>query len=162
MLSPFGSNQWRLLHNGSQIATLQRYGRRHVSRLMIPGEDEIVIAPYRHSMVHAVDPTGVELGRIARASWLGRRWEVTSKTWAYELVSHPRPRRWQITVGGTPVAEIQGSLLSYNRVAIRAQLGVPLLVVALAWHVIARPWEAAAAPGTLIPYAEEVQEIVHR
>ncbi|MCP5111096.1 MAG: hypothetical protein GY953_09695, partial [bacterium] len=90
------------------------------------------------------------LARITRTSWLGRRWEITSKRWVYALVSDRRPRRWQITVGGTSVAQISGSLISYNRVKIEAPLGIPILVLALSWHVIARPWEAAAAPTSLL------------
>ena len=102
---------------------------------------------------------GNELARITRTSWFGRRWEITSKRWAYELISDPRPRRWHVTVGGTSVAQITGSLVSYNKVDINAPVGVPILVVALAWHSIARPWEAAAAPFTLIAADPTIQPI---
>ena len=141
-----------------EIATLRRLGRLHISRLYLPGGEEAVLVPEERSVVTALDDAGDELARITRTSWFGRRWEVSSKKWAYELVSDPRPRRWQITVGGTPVAQITGSLVSYNRVDIEAPLGVPVLVVALAWHVIARPWEAAAAPSTLVasPASEDL------
>ncbi len=148
--SPFMSNRWRLDGTEGEIATLRRLGRLHISRLYLPGGEEAALVPEERSVVAALDETGEELARITRASWFGRRWEVVSKKWAYELVSDPRPRRWQITVGGTSVAQITGSLVSYNRVDIDAPLGVPVLVVALAWHVVARPWEAAAAPSTLL------------
>ncbi len=148
--SPFMSNRWRLLGGDGEIATLRRMGRLHISRLYLPDGEEAVLSPEQRSMVVALDAEGGELARITRTSWFGRHWEISSKRWAYELESDPRPRRWQITVGSTPVAQITGSLLSYNRVAVDAPLGVPLLVVALAWHVIARPWEAAAAPATLV------------
>ena len=148
--SPLGSNRWRLFANDDEIAQLRRQGRLHISRILLSSGEEATLAPDERSAVVALDADGRELARITRTSWFGRRWEVTSQRWAYELVSDPRPRRWQVTVGGTSVAQITGSLLSYNRVAIDAPLGVPLLVVALSWHVIARPWEAAAAPATLI------------
>jgi len=148
--SPLMSSRWRLIHNGNEVATLRRIGRLHISRIYLPDGDEAVLTPYEHSTIVALDKAGGELARITRTSWLGRRWEIASKRWAYDLVSDPRPRRWHFTVGGTSVANVTGSLISYNRVSIDAPLGIPVLVVALAWHAIARPWEAAAAPATLI------------
>ena len=144
------SNRWRLDSNDGELATLRRLGRLHISRLYLTDGEEAVLVPEERSVVAALDAAGAEQARITRTSWFGRSWEITSKQWAYELVSDPRPRRWQITVGGTSVAQITGSLVSYNRVDIDAPLGLPLLVVALAWHVIARPWEAAAAPTALV------------
>lgn len=153
--SPLGSSRWRLFANDDEIAQLRRLGRLHISRIQLPSGEEATLTPDDRSAVVALDGNGNELARITRTSWFGRRWEITSQKWAYELVSDPRPRRWHITVGGTPVAQITGSLVSYNRVAVDAPLGVPLLVIALAWHVIARPWEAAAAPSTLIAATAE-------
>ena len=153
--SPFMSSQWKLVDNNGERARLRRLGRLHISRMSLQNGEEVTLTPSGQSVVVAVDPEGEELARITRTSWFGRRWDVTSKRWAYELVSDRRPRRWQITVGGTSVAQITGSLVSYNSVNIEAPLGAPLLVVALAWHVIARPWEAAAAPGTLVAMREE-------
>lgn len=143
------SNRWRLVDNGGEVAQLRRLGRLHISRIYLPNGEEAVLTPQGQSVL-ALDPAGGELARITRTSWFGRSWDIASKRWAYELKSHPRPRRWQITVGGTAVAHISGSLVSYNNVTVDAPLGVPILVVALAWHVIARPWEAAAAPTTLV------------
>jgi hypothetical protein len=157
--SPLMSSRWRLDGADGEIATLRRQGRLHISRLYLPGGEEAVLVPEERSVVTALDDAGDELARITRTSWFGRRWDVSSKMWAYELVSDPRPRRWQITVGGTPVAQISGSLVSYNRVDIEAPLGVPLLVVALAWHVIARPWEAAAAPSTLVAAPSHTDQV---
>jgi hypothetical protein len=155
--SPFMSSRWRLLHNGNEVATMRRIGRLHISRIYMPGGDEAVLAPHQHSVVVALDNDGRELARITRTSWFGRRWEITSQRWVYELISDPRPRRWHFTVGGASVARITGSLVSYNKVDIDAPLGVPILVVALAWHSVARPWEAAAAPATLIATDPTVQ-----
>lgn len=157
--SPFLSNRWRLLGSTGELATLRREGRLHISRIYLPNGEEAVLAPHQRSVVTALDTEGAELARITRTSWFGRRWEISSQRWAYELESDPRPRRWQITVGSTSVAQISGSLISYNRVKIDAPLGVPILVVALAWHVVARPWEAASAPATLVatPASDELQ-----
>ncbi|MEA2002088.1 MAG: hypothetical protein U9N84_09435 [Actinomycetota bacterium] len=153
LLSALMSNKWRLVSAGEDVAQLIRSGRLHISRIAVPNGEEAVLTPHEHSVVHALDPEGNELARITRTSWLGRNWEVTSKSWVYELVSDRRPRRWHVTVGSTPVAQISGSLVSYNRVKVEAPLGIPILVLALSWHVIARPWEAAAAPGTLLAAA---------
>ncbi|MDJ0664196.1 MAG: hypothetical protein QNJ75_06525 [Acidimicrobiia bacterium] len=148
--SSLGSNRWRLFANDEELAQLRRLGRLHISRIQLPSGEEATLTPDGRSVVVALDRDGNELARIIRTSWFGRRWEIESQKWAYELISDPRPRRWHIAVGGTSVAQITGSLVSYNRVMIDAPLGVPLLVVALAWQVVARPWEAAAAPATLI------------
>jgi hypothetical protein len=157
MVSPWMSNRWRIISGNEELAHLRRFGRLHISRIYLPGGEEAVITPGGHSVVHALDPDGTELAQIIRTSWLGRRWDVISQRWAYELRSDPRPRRWQIMVGGTSVAQLSGSLISYNRVRVDAPLGIPLLVLALGWHVVARPWEAAAAPATLIaaPHAQQ-------
>ncbi len=148
--SSFMSSRWRLIDGTGEVAQLRRLGRLHISRIYLPNGEEAVLTPHGQSVVLALDTDGGELARITRTSWFGRSWEITSKRWAYELKSDPRPRRWQIRVGGTSVAQISGSLVSYNKVNVEAPLGAPILVIALAWHVIARPWEAAAAPGTLV------------
>jgi hypothetical protein len=152
------SNRWRLRSGNEDVAELRRFGRLHISRIYLPSGEEAVLAPHEQSVVHVLDNEGDELARITRRSWFGRRWEIASKRWAYDLESDPRPRRWQITVGGTSVAQISGSLVSYNKVVVDAPLGVPILVVALAWHVIARPWEAAAAPATLVAAPMQLDE----
>ena len=154
LVSPFMSSRWRLLSGDEQLAELRRVGRLHISRIKVANGEEAVLTPHGQSVVVALDDTGAELARVTRRSWFGRRWEIESKKWAYDLVSDPRPRRWQFTVGGTSVAQITGSMVSYNKVEIDAPLGIPILAVALAWHVIARPWEAAAAPTTLVAAAE--------
>lgn len=150
LVSPFMSSRWRLVDKDDEIAQLRRLGKLHISRLYLPNGEEAVLTPHEQSVVLAVDTDGGELARITRTSWWGRSWDITSKRWAYELKSDPRPRRWQVMVGGTSVAQISGSLVSYNKVDVEAPLAVPILVIALAWHVIARPWEAAAAPATLV------------
>jgi hypothetical protein len=155
LVSPFLSSRWQLLSNGAVLADLERSGRLHVSRLTVPNGEIAVLTPHEQGVVVALDEDGTELARITRRSWLGRRWEIESKKWAYDLVSNPRPRRWHVTIGGTPVAQVSGSIVSYNNIMIEAPLGVPILVIALAWHVVARPWEAAAAPATLIATPEE-------
>ena len=159
LVSPLMSSRWQLVADDEVVAELRRSGRLHISRIKVPNGEEAVLTPHEQSVVVALDGEGNELARITRRSWLGRRWEIASKRWAYELISHPRPRRWHVAVGGTSVAQIEGSLVSYNRVRIEAPLGIPILVVALGWHVIARPWEAAAAPTTLVasPGREETR-----
>jgi len=157
LTSPWFSNNWRLMSTGVEVARLRRFPRRHVSLVRLLDGTEWLIQPDGFSVVKAVDANGLEVGRITRRSWWGRHWEVTGAGFAYELTSHPMPRRWHIAVGGSPIAEIKGSLISYNTVTIDAPLTVPTVAAVLAWHVIARPWEAAAAPRGLVPMTQTGQ-----
>jgi hypothetical protein len=66
-------------------------------------------------------------------------------------VSDPIPRHWSLRFGTEPVGHLRGAAFSYNHLKVHTDLAVPLVSLALAWHVLARPWEAAAAPGVLRP-----------
>ncbi len=149
--SPWMSNRWTLTQRGETLATIRRLGRIYVSAVDLAGAGRLLIEPCGQGTVHALDANGAEVARIERQSWLGRRWWITGLGYNYTLVSDPRPRRWHITIANAPVATIEGSLMSYNRVDIRANLSLPPTSVLLAWHVIARPWEAATEPRGLIP-----------
>jgi hypothetical protein len=67
------------------------------------------------------------------------------------LTSDPIPRRWTMRVGGHPVAQIAGTMWSYNKVTVVPVFALPVHAVLLSWHVLARPWEAAATPRVLLP-----------
>jgi len=151
LVSPWFSNRWSLFNHNVEIARLRRIPRLYISTAQFPDGTEWTIEPDGYAVVKAVDTDDVEVARITRRSWWGRRWDVVGTGFAYELVSDPIPRRWRIEVGGSPLAEIKGSLISYNTVTIDAPLSIPTAVIVLAWHVIARPWEAAAAPRGLVP-----------
>lgn len=151
LASAWFSNDWRLINQGIEIARLQRFPLVHVSMVRLADGTEWTLEPDGFSVVKAVDAAGTEVGRITRRSWWGRYWDVTGPSFSYELASHPMPRRWNINVGGSKFAEIRGSLISYNTVTIDAPLSIPTTAAVLAWHVIARPWEAAAAPRGLVP-----------
>jgi hypothetical protein len=151
MVSPWFSNRWALLSNGQPIASLERFGRLHVSTVSFPDGTRWLLEPSGSSVVRAIDGPDSEFARVTRRSWWGRRWDITGTGFAYQLVSHPVPRRWMLAVGGAPIAAITGSLLSYNTIRFDMTLAVPLPTIVLAWHVIARPWEAAAAPRGLLP-----------
>jgi hypothetical protein len=149
--SPWFSNRWVLMRDGVEICHLQRLGRVYSSVVSLPGGSRWVFDPHGNGVVRALDADGNEFARVVRRSWMGRRWDLVSQAWNYELVSRPRPRSWGIEIGGSPLAEIRGSLVSYNRVDVNAMIGVPLAAVLLGWHVIARPWEAVAEPSGLRP-----------
>jgi hypothetical protein len=151
MRSPWFSSLWTLSTDAGRIAEVQRLGRIYASRARIADGREWLIEPCGAGEVHVLDADAGEVARITRRSWLGRRWDITASSFMYELTSRPAPRHWHIGVGGAPVAELHGSLTSYNRVDIDAQLSLPVETVLLAWHVVARPWEAAAAPRGLVP-----------
>ncbi len=148
--SPWFSNRWRFIRDGETVLRLQRIGRIYTT-IVDRGDARWILDPHGTGVVRALDGNGHEFGRVVRRSWLGRRWDLVSQSWNYELASHPRPRAWAIEIGGAAAAEIRGSLVSYNRVDVNAMIGVPLVAVLLAWHVIARPWEAIAEPSGLLP-----------
>jgi len=156
LLSPWFSNQWVLMNQGSELARMRRFPRLYISAVQLADGDEWTLEPDGFAVVKALNEDGEEVGRITRRSWWGRRWDVTGPGFAYELVSHPMPRRWRIEVGGATVAEIRGSAVSYNTVTIDAPLSLPTCAGVLAWHVIARPWEASAAPRGLVPQRRHV------
>lgn len=162
LVSPWFSNRWRVIADGRELATLQRFGRIHVSTVTLPDGTRWILEPHGQSVVRAIDGIDHEFARITRESWWGRHWAVTGPGFSYELTSHPIPRRWTIEVGGAPVAGITGSLVSYNRVRLDTTLSVPLIAALLSWHVIARPWEAAAAPGALVPAPREAPPHDHQ
>ena len=154
LTSPWFSNQWQLIQDGNQLAQIERLGRVYVSIVTLPDESRWALAPHGQGVVRVVDANGDEFARITRRSWAGRRWDLTSMIYHYELVSEPRPRAWNISIGGSPVAAFRGSLVSYNNVRGRSMVAVPMSAVLLSWHVIARPWEAAAEPRGLVPVRE--------
>jgi hypothetical protein len=91
---------------------------------------------------------------VERRSWWGRRWDLFGPSFACALTSDPLPRRWSLRYGNEPVGRLAGTLFSYNRLTVHTDVAVPTVSLALAWHVLARPWEAAAAPGALVPVRE--------
>ncbi len=150
LLSPLASNRWRLVQDGTELATLHRFPRHRMSAALLPDGTEWRLEPQGWGTVVALED-GTEMARIVRRSWWGRRWEVESQAFSLSLVSEPRPRRWAFHVGTEPIAHLAGSLFSYNRLRVEAPLAVPLVGVLLAWQVVVRPWELAAYPLALRP-----------
>ena len=157
LLSPWFSNEWRVRQGDREFARMRRFARLHVSRVKLANGADLILEPHGWGIVRAVDKEGIEAGRISRRSWTGRRWDITGTGFGYELISRPRPRAWSIAIGGAPIAEIAGSMASYNKVRVSTALSMPILPVLLAWHVIARPWEAAARPRGLVPVPRPVR-----
>lgn len=150
LLSPAFSNEWTLIQDGVELAAIRRHPRVFVSTVRLDDGTRWVLEPAGRGVVRAVEDES-EIARAVRRSWIGRRWDLVGTGFAYELASLPMPRSWIIAVGGSQVASISGRLLSYNRVTFEGLLSVPLVAVLLAWQVVARPWEAAAEPGRLVP-----------
>jgi hypothetical protein len=144
------SNRWRLVQGKQVLAELQRVPTRHVSLLRLPDRSLIELRPFGWGTVVAYHGDQ-EVGRVIRHSWWGRRWHLTGPGFACDLTSDPLPRRWSLRFGAEPVGRLSGGMLSYNRLAVHTDVAVPVASLALAWHVLARPWEAAASPGALVP-----------
>jgi hypothetical protein len=147
------SNRWRLTQGKQVLAELQRVPTRHVSLLRLPDRTLIELRPVGWGTVSALHGDE-EVGRVTRLSWWGRRWELAGPGFSCALTSDPLPRRWSLRYGNEPVGTLTGTLLSYNRLDVHTLVAVPVTSLALAWHVLARPWEAAAAPGALVPTRE--------
>ncbi|NQV05832.1 hypothetical protein HQ535_04720 [bacterium] len=148
--SNFMSNKWVLTSAGNRAATLTREPTRHTSYVVLADGTDLVLAPDAWGTVVAMSGD-TEVGRATRTSWLGRSWEVSGPTFSANLTSDPIPRRWKLRLGREEVGQFSGGVLSYNRLHLHSVIAVPVVVVALAWHVLARPWEAAAAPGVMVP-----------
>lgn len=149
--SPMFSDRWVMTAHGEVIAELVRHPRLHTSSVMTT-EGTFVLVPREWGTVVAyLDEQ--ERARIERASWWGRRWELKSTEFSMSLTSDPMPRRWTLRVGNEPMGRLAGGWLTYNRLDVHTDLSVPIIGIALAWHVVARPWEQASAPRSLVPIA---------
>ena len=155
------SNRWRLLQDRKVLAELQRIPSRHVSLLRMAGGTLLELRPSGWGTVVAMHGE-TEVGRVVRRSWWGRRWQLSGPGFACDLTSDPLPRRWSLRFGSEPVGRLAGAALSYNRLRVHTDLAVPVVSLALAWHVLARPWEAAAAPGALVPAPSPPHRVVPR
>jgi hypothetical protein len=144
------SNAWSLTQSGTNLAELERNPRAHTSAALLADGTLLELAPNGWGTVE-VRADGEMLARIDRRSWSGRRWEISGTGFASELTSDPMPRRWTLRLGGEPIARMAGTLWSYNRLLVNADVAVPVHALILAWHVLARPWEQAAAPRSLVP-----------
>jgi len=147
------SNRWRLVQGQKVLAELQRVPTRHISLLRLPDRTLIELRPFGWGTVIAYQGDE-EVARVERRSWWGRRWELHGPGFACALTSDPLPRHWSLRYGNEPVGRLVGALFSYNRLNVHTDVAVPVASLALAWHVLARPWEAAAAPGALVPARE--------
>jgi hypothetical protein len=145
------SNDWELVGQDGVVARLRRIPSTHTSLVSLSDGRRLDLQPAGWGTVVAIGDA--EQARIERQSWWGRRWEVTGVGFGYELTSDPMPRRWTLRIGGHPVGRLAGTIWSYNRIVVQNDVAVPVHAVILAWHVIARPWEAAAAPRVLRPRA---------
>lgn len=145
------SNRWVLEQSDRQLALARRVPSRHVSEVVLADGGTFEIRPQGWGTVVAVDDADTEIGRVVRTSWLGRSWDLSTPSFACRLTSDPLPRRWSLRIGTEPVGRLAGSPVSYNRLRVHTDVAVPVVGLTLAWHVLARPWEAASAPVSLIP-----------
>lgn len=134
------------------MAELRRDPSRHTSSGRFADGTPFSLTPSGWGTV-LMESDVLQLGRIDRRSWWGRRWEIGGTGFACELTSDPAPRHWTLRIGGEPIGQLSGTLWSYNRLAVHTNISVPVHALVLAWHVLARPWEAAAAPRALVPDA---------
>lgn len=152
LTSNWFSNVWHLNDDIGVVATVKRHGKMHVSTVRLADGTGWILEPAGWGTVAALDGPD-EVARITRQSTFGRRWSIEGFGFAYQLVSDPRPRSWRLEIGSSPLAQFRGSFLSYNNLTVDTGLSVPVAAILLAWHVVARPWEAAAAPKGLVPQA---------
>lgn len=144
------SNRWRLVRDSDVLAELRRDPTRHTSHGAFSGGIPFELVPDGWGAVEMI-ADGAPLARIDRRSWWGRRWEIEGSGFACDLTSDPMPRRWTFRLGGEPIGRLAGTLWSYNRLSMTADISIPAHAMILAWHVLARPWEQAASPRSMVP-----------
>jgi hypothetical protein len=148
MRSPLFSNEWRVSQHDAEIAHIRR--RNYTSIVDLAAGGRAVIEPIAQGTVRALF-SGTEVARITRETWLGRHWEITGHGFNYDLTSEAPPRHWRLSLANGLVSRMKGGFGSYNRVRFDNQVAVPLSALLLSWHVVARPWEAAAEPRVFVP-----------
>ncbi len=144
------SNRWRLSTGDGLLADLHRDPTRHTSTVALADGTRIDLIPNGWGTIEAIVDDEI-LSRIDRRSWWGRRWEISGSGFGCDLTSDALPRRWTFRLGGAPIGRLAGTMWSYNHLDVEADVSIPVHAMVLAWHVLARPWEQAAAPGSLVP-----------
>ena len=149
------SNQWQLVQNEEVLANAIRRPRNCYTNVALADGTHWTLQPDGWGVVRVVED-GVPFARATRDSFWGNRWSLTGVGFSYGLEHDGHiPRRWALLVGSEPAAWLRGSAVNYNRVRINAPVSIPTSVGLLAWHVVARPWEAVAfAPELLTREAE--------
>ena len=143
--SPWFSRRWRFSGNSGPLAEATRNVAQRTSRVMLADGREWLLSPDGWGRVQLIENDHV-VATAERADFLGRTWDLHSDRFAYQLKSTSMlRRRWTIGPIGSPFAELNGGLVSFNRMELDSGLPIPLEAVTLAWQVIVRPWEAAAA-----------------
>ena len=148
MRSPLFSNEWRVSQNDAEVAHIRR--RNYTSVVDLAAGGRAVMEPVAQGTVRALI-SGTEVARITRDVVAGPplgdhrsrlHLRPVQPGDAPPLAAHPGQRHHQPDEGGFG---------SYNRVRFHNQVAVPLSALLLSWHVVARPWEAAAEPRVLVP-----------
>ncbi len=145
LTSTLFSPVWTLSRQGEVLCTGRRSDLRHPHTVRFSDGRTWTIERRSFDLVQVVENNTV----LASATRLDVRgaWEISSQTFAFEL----RPRsflrhRWDLIVGGQPIATLRGGLLTFNRMAVDATLPVPLEGLWLAWTVAVHTWRAVGGP----------------
>ena len=145
MRSAFLSRDWELRKDGGLIAVGRRQVWRRTSEVELTDGRQWLISPAGWGTVELTERDDV-LARGQRLNWVGRAWDLSGESFAYELRAQSMAlRKWTIELGGGPVAHLHGGIASFNRLRIETNLPVPLEAIMLSWHIIVRAWEAAAS-----------------
>lgn len=144
------SNIWSLTARDRVLAELRRDPSRHTTAATLADGTRFALTPDGWGTIK-LTADDVPLSRIDRRSWWGRTWEISGAGFGCDLTSDPLPRRWTFRIGGHPIGSLAGTMWSYNRLLVHTDVSIPVHALILAWHVLARPWEQAAAPRTLVP-----------
>ena len=145
MRSAFLSRDWELRKDGGLIAVGRRQVWRRTSEVELTDGRQWLISPAGWGTVELTERDNV-LARGQRLNWVGRAWDLSGESFAYELRAQSMAlRKWTIELGGGPVAHLHGGIASFNRLRIETNLPVPLEAIMLSWHIIVRAWEAAAS-----------------
>ncbi len=158
MRSAILSRTWELWQGDRLVASVQRLPRHRMSRAQLADGRTWIIAPDGWGVVR-VEEDDTVLATARRQGVLGRRWELTGRTFGFELAASSMLRRhWTIGQGGAATTRLDGGILSFNTIAIHADLPVPTEALLAAWQVMVRAWEAASAAIRPALTAEDLPE----
>lgn len=92
------------------------------------------------------DAADTRIAHAHRKDVLGRTWDLDVGRTSFELACESMlRRRWTLGPPGAPFASVHGGMVSFNSMRIETGLSIPIGSALLAWQIIVRSWEAAAA-----------------
>lgn len=135
---------WRFLSPAGPLARATP-ARRRTARVDLPGGRTWVIRPDGADGLQVLEGDRLVVSAERLDPW-GRRWELSSNQFCYELVNRSGFKgRWTMGPPGAEIAEL--GMWATRRMRLYSNFQVPLEAVVLAWYVIIRMAFALSSVG---------------